>query len=456
MKLTVIGGGPGGYVSALFAKRAGAEVFLIEKDELGGTCLNRGCIPTKTIIHSLELLDKLKSHKYNTQDNFFDVAIDLPTILHRKDNVVETQRKGLNTILKQSGVKIIKDEAELINPKTVLLKHTSEKILSDKIIIATGSRPAELPMLSFDGELIISSDDIWKMKEIPQSLTIIGAGAIGCEFAWIFTLLGSKVTIIEQMSRALPMEDEEISKALEKLFKKRKIAFYPGVKIAELKKSDSTVEITFSNGIKINSSTVLVSVGRSFNTDFLKFGEIKLGSRGEIIVDDTMQTNIEDVYAVGDVNGRWLLAHVAYREGEIAAKNAMGEAFKMDYSVIPSTIFTVSEVASVGIKENEALKKEINYRKSVFPFRAVGKAHAIGEIDGFVKVITDAETDTLLGAHIIGPKASEIIHELALAIKLKAKAKDLKELIHSHPTLSECIAEAVADIHGEAIHKIEK
>ena len=456
MKLTVIGGGPGGYVSALFAKRAGAEVFLIEKDELGGTCLNRGCIPTKTIIHSLELLDKLKSHKYNTQDNFFDVAIDLPTILHRKDNVVETQRKGLNTILKQSGVKIIKDEAELINPKTVLLKHTSEKILSDKIIIATGSRPAELPMLSFDGELIISSDDIWKMKEIPQSLTIIGAGAIGCEFAWIFTLLGSKVTIIEQMSRALPMEDEEISKALEKLFKKRKIAFYPGVKIAELKKSDSTVEITFSNGIKINSSTVLVSVGRSFNTDFLKFGEIKLGSRGEIIVDDTMQTNIEDVYAVGDVNGRWLLAHVAYREGEIAAKNAMGEAFKMDYSVIPSTIFTVSEVASVGIKENEALKKEINYRKSVFLFRAVGKAHAIGEIDGFVKVITDAETDTLLGAHIIGPKASEIIHELALAIKLKAKAKDLKELIHSHPTLSECIAEAVADIHGEAIHKIEK
>lgn len=456
MKVTVIGGGPAGYVAALTAKRGGAEVILIEKEELGGTCLNRGCIPTKTIIYSLELLEKIKFQKYNNREHLFDVIIDLPTIMERKDKVVDTQRKGLSTLLKESGIKIINDEAELFNPKTLILKKSKEKIQADKIIIATGSRPAELPMLSFDGKFILSSDDLWNMKEIPKSITIIGAGAIGCEFAWIFSLLGSKVTLIELMPRVLPMEDEEISKALERLFKKRKIDFYTDVKIEDLKKLEDSVEIMLSNGKKINSNIVLVSVGRAFNTDFLKNNEFRLGSKGEIIVDEKLQTNIEDVYAVGDVNGKWLLAHVAYKEGKIAAKNALGENLEMDYRVIPSTIFTVSEVASVGLKENEAQQREIKFKKGIFPFRAIGKAHAIGEIEGFVKVIADADTDILLGAHIIGPKASEIIHELALAVKLKARTKDLKDLIHSHPTLSECIAEAIADIHDEAIHKVTK
>ncbi len=455
MKITVIGGGPAGYVSALTAKRAGAEVFLIERDELGGTCLNRGCIPTKTVIHSLEILDKIKAQKY-TRDTAFEISVDLSSIFQRKDSVVETQRKGLTTLLKQSGVNIIKDDAYLISPKEVFLKNSSEKIISDKIIIATGSRPAELPILGFDGQRILSSDDLWNMREIPKSITIIGAGAIGCEFAWIFHLLGSKVTLIELMPRVLPMEDEEISKALERLFKKRKIDFHTGVKIEDLKKNEREVEITLSNGKNIISEKIVVSVGRAYNTDFLQGVEINFGPKGEILVDEFLQTNLEAVYAIGDVNGKWLLAHVAYKEGEIAAKNALGESLKMDYSVIPSTIFTVSEVASAGMRENEALQKGLKIRKGLFPFRAIGKAHAIGEIDGFVKVIAEEETDVLLGAHIIGPKASELIHELALAIKLKVKAKEVKELIHSHPTLSECIWEAVADIHGVAIHKIDR
>ncbi len=455
MKITVIGGGPAGYVSALTAKRAGAEVFLIERDELGGTCLNRGCIPTKTVIHSLEILDKIKAQKY-TRDTAFEISLDLSSIFQRKDSVVETQRKGLTTLLKQSGVTIIKDDAYLISPKEVFLKNSSEKIISDKIIIATGSRPAELPILGFDGQRILSSDDLWNMREIPKSITIIGAGAIGCEFAWIFHLLGSKVTLIELMPRVLPMEDEEISKALERLFKKRKIDFHTGVKVEDLKKNEREVEITLSNGKNIISEKIVVSVGRAYNTDFLQGVEINFGPKGEILVDEFLQTNLEAVYAIGDVNGKWLLAHVAYKEGEIAAKNALGESLKMDYSVIPSTIFTVSEVASAGMRENEALQKGLKIRKGLFPFRAIGKAHAIGEIDGFVKVIAEEETDVLLGAHIIGPKASELIHELALAIKLKVKAKEVKELIHSHPTLSECIWEAVADIHGMAIHKIDR
>mgnify|MGYP000546805409 CR=1 FL=1 len=456
MKIAVIGGGPAGYVSALTAKRLGAEVYLIEREELGGTCLNKGCIPTKTIISSLELLDKLRNQRYNSEKIPLNISIDLPTLMQRKDSVIEIQKKGLTMLLNQTGVKIVRANAELIDPKTVFLSQTSEKIKADRLIIATGSRPAELPLLEFDGQRILSSNDLWNLKTIPESITIIGAGAIGCEFAWIFHLLGSKVTLIELMPRVLPMEDEEISKALERLFKKRKIDFYTGTKIEDLKKTNDSIEITLSDKKKIKSDIVLVSVGRAYNTEILQNAGIRLGNKKEVIVDEKMQTNIEGVYATGDVNGKWLLAHVAYREGEIAAKNALGQNESMDYSVIPSTIFTVSEIASAGLKESEARQKGINIKKGFFPFRAIGKAHAIGEIDGFVKVIADSDSDVIIGGHIIGPKASEIIHELALSIKLKVKVRELKDLIHSHPTLSECIGEAVADIHGEAIHKIEK
>uniref|UniRef100_A0A7C4AIY1 Dihydrolipoyl dehydrogenase n=1 Tax=Thermodesulfovibrio aggregans TaxID=86166 RepID=A0A7C4AIY1_9BACT len=455
MKVLVIGGGPAGYVSALTARRLGAEVVLIEKNELGGTCLNRGCIPTKTFIYSLELLDKFKNQKYSNHQSF-KISVDLATLMQRKDNVVETQKKGLGMLLKQAGINIINDEAELINPKTVILRKFSKEIKADRIIVATGSRPAQLPMLDFDGEKILSSNELWNLKNVPQSITIIGAGAIGCEFAWIFHLLGSKVSLIELMPRVLPMEDEEISKALERLFRKRKIDFYTGTKIEDLKKNHDSIEITLSDRRKIKSDIVLVSVGRAYNTELLNNTDVRLGNKKEIIVDDYMQSSIEGVYAAGDVNGKWLLAHVAYREGEVAAKNALGNREKMDYTGIPSTIFTVSQVASAGLKEFEAVQKGINIKKASFPFRAIGKAHVTGEIDGFVKVIVDTDSDTIIGAHIIGPVASEIIHELALAIKLKAKAKQLKQLIHSHPTLSECIGEAVADIHGEAIHKLER
>lgn len=439
MKATVVGGGPAGYVSALVMRRMGAEVFLIEKEEIGGTCLNKGCIPTKTVIHSLK--------------EAFS-SMDLQILMEKKDKVVDTQKKGLMMLLKQAGVKIIKSEAELINPKTVLLKSIGEKLQTDKIIIATGSRPRELPMLNFDGEKILSSDDLWKLKKIPESITIIGAGAIGCEFAWIFHLLGSKVTLVELMPRVLPMEDEDVSRELEKLLKKKKIEFHVGVRIEDLKEIDNSVQITLSNGKNVTSEVVLVSVGRAFNTECIQTSEIKLGGKREIIVNDKMQTNNENIFAAGDVTGQWLLAHVAYREAEVAAKNAMGYSEKMDYSVIPSTIYTVTEIASVGLKESEAIEKGIDIKKGIFPFRASGKAHIIGEIDGFVKIIADRESDIIIGAHIAGAFASELIHELAAAVKLKAKAKDLKDLIHSHPTLSECVGEAIKDIFGEAIHKI--
>lgn len=456
MKVVIVGGGPAGYVAALKAKKLGADVVLIEKDELGGTCLNRGCIPTKSIIHNLELFEKAKKQLINNQNKSIFQSIDLQSIMEKKDTVVETQKKGLAMLLKESGVKIINSYAEFTDSKILHIFQTKEKITADRIIIASGSRPAILPMLEFDGQKILSSDDLWNLKKIPKSIIIIGAGAIGCEFAWIFNLLGSKVFLVELMPRVLPMEDEEISKALERLFKKRKIEYFTEKSIIDLVKTEEYVEITLSDGNKIRSDFILLSVGRAFNTEFLKNSSIKLGRKGEIIVDEHMKTNIEGVFAAGDVNGKWLLAHVAYKEGEIASRNALGEKQIMDYSIIPSTIFTVAEVASVGFKEMEAIEKAINIKKAIFPFRAVGKAHVIGEIDGFVKLIVDKDNDILIGAHIIGPKSSELIHELALAIKFKIKTKELKDLIHSHPTLSECIGEAFADIHGDAIHKLEK
>lgn len=282
MRLTVVGGGPAGYVSALTARRLGADVFLIEKEDLGGTCLNKGCIPTKTLIHSLEILNKFKNQKYNQENTQLEIAIDLPTLMQRKDNVVETQKRALATLLKQSGVKIIKSDTTLITPKTLFLKDTSEKIETQRLIIATGSRPAELPMLKFDGEKILSSDDLWNLRTIPESIAIIGAGAIGCEFAWIFHLLGSKVYILELMPRALPMEDEEISKAVERLFKKKKIEFYSEVKITDLKHVDNSVELSLSNGKTVHTDIVLVSVGRAYNTEFLIDSEIKLGTKKKL------------------------------------------------------------------------------------------------------------------------------------------------------------------------------
>ncbi|MBC7189182.1 NAD(P)/FAD-dependent oxidoreductase, partial [Candidatus Aerophobetes bacterium] len=377
------------------------------------------CIPTKTIIHSLGLLEKIKNQKIINEINYPNISVDLQTLMQKKDNVVDTQKKGLLMLLKHSGVKIIKSEAELINPQTVFLKETSEKIQADRIIIATGSKPAKLPMLSFDGKKILSSDDLWNLKKIPESITIIGAGAIGCEFAWIFHLLGSKVTLIELMPKILPMEEEDISKEVEKLFKKRKIQFYTGVRIQDLKIFDNSVQITLSNEKILTSEIVLVSVGRAFNTDCIKTSEIKLGNKKEIIVNERMQTNIENIFAAGDVIGNWLLAHVAYKEGEIAAKNAMGDNKKMDYTVIPSTIFTVTEVASVGLKEADAIQKGFNVKKGIFPFRAIGKAHVVGEIEGFIKVIADKDSDIIVGAHIVGADASELIHELAMAVKFK-------------------------------------
>ncbi|HEB75665.1 MAG TPA: dihydrolipoyl dehydrogenase [Nitrospirae bacterium] len=457
MRLLVLGAGPGGYVAALKAAQLGAEVTVVEDTEVGGTCLNRGCIPTKALVASAEAIHKARRLKDYGVDVSGEIMPNLSRIMERKDKVVSTQVKGIRSLFKSWGVNLIEGKGMLLTPEKVEVEKRDgsvEIVETDKIIIATGSRPAQIPIFPFDGEHILSSDDALDIKSIPKSLIIVGAGVIGCEFACIFRELGTEVTMVEMMPGAISTEDPEISRLLEKELKKKKIKLMTGVKVEKVEGRHDGIHVGLSGGKELLAEKLLVSIGRSLNTEGigLEAVGIKKGARGEIVVNEKMETNIEGIYAIGDVTGGILLAHVASKEGVVAAYNACGIEKRIDYSVVPAAIFTSPEIASVGLRENEASEKGIDYATGHFQFRALGKAHAMGEITGFVKVVAERGSDRLLGVHIIGPNASDLVHEAAVAIKAGLKVRDIADTIHAHPTLSEGLMEAAEDVHGEAIH----
>lgn len=457
MRLAILGAGPGGYVAAIKAAQLSAQVTIIEEKEVGGTCLNRGCIPTKALLASSEMLSKVRELEDFGIELKGEIVPNLSKIIERKNRVVNTQVKGIRSLLKSWGITLKEGRGIFISPKEIgvtLKDGSKDNVKADKIIIATGSRPAQIPAFSFDEERILSSDDALELKEIPKSLLIVGAGVIGCEFACIYRELGSDVTMVEMLPRAIATEDMEISELFEKELKKKKIKLYTNVKVEKVDKRDDGVHAFLSDGKEIVAEKVLVSIGRAFNSDGIGLEAVGIdkGNRGEIIVNEKMETNVPNVYAIGDVTGGILLAHVASKEGVIAAENASGASNNIDYSVVPAAIFTSPEIASVGLREYQAMEKGIKVRTGHFQFRALGKAHAIGEIAGFVKIVADSDSDRVLGVHIIGPHASDLIHEAALAIKAGLKTKDIAETIHAHPTLSEGIMEAAEDVYGKAIH----
>ncbi len=461
MKVTILGAGPGGYVAALKTAQLGAQVTVIEDTEVGGTCLNRGCIPTKALVASAETLHKIKNSEEYGIEVKGEVIHNLSKIMDRKNKVVSTQVKGIRSLFKSWGVNLIEGRGMLLTPEKVEVQKkdgTTDIIETDKIIIATGSRPAQIPIFPFDGEHILSSDDALNIKTIPSSLIIIGAGVIGCEFACIFRELGAEVTMVEMLPRAVSTEDTEISELLERELKKKKIKLLTGVKVEKAEGKHDGIHVQLSDGRELVAEKLLVSIGRSLNTENigLEAVGVKKGPRGEIAVNEKMETNIGGIYAVGDVTGGILLAHMASKEGIIAACNACGVEKKIDYSVVPAAIFTSPEIGSVGLREHQAGERGIKIRTGHFQFRALGKAHAMGEIAGFIKVIADEASDKLLGMHIIGPHASDLIHEGAVAIKTGLKVRDIAETIHAHPTLSEGIMEASEDAHNEAIHVPKK
>ncbi len=457
MKIAILGAGPGGYVAAIRAAQLGAEVAVIEDTEVGGTCLNRGCIPTKTLIASAEVLHKTRNAEDFGLDFSGSVSPNIQKIMERKNKVVETQVKGIRGLFKSWGIKLLEGRGVILNPKKIsvtLNDGSTAEIEADKIIIATGSSPALIPVFPFDGKRILSSDHAINLDAIPKSLLIVGAGVIGCEFAFIYKEFGSEITMVEMMPRAVSTEDEEISALLERALKKKKIKLLTSTSVQKVDVKEEGITATLSDGKTIDAEKVLVSIGRSVNSKNIGLENIGVntGKRGEIIIDSKMQTNVEGVYAIGDVTGGIMLAHLASKQGLIAAENATGGNASISYDVVPAAIFTSPEIASVGLREHQVKEKGIKYKVGRFQFRALGKAHAMGEIAGMFKIISEESTDKILGAHIIGPHASDLIHEIAVAMENGLTVKEIAHTIHAHPTLAEGIMEAAEDVHGMAVH----
>lgn len=453
--VAVIGGGPAGYVAAIRAAQLKANVCLIEKGDIGGTCLNRGCIPTKVLVASANrFMDVRNSEDFGI--HISNVIIDYKKIVERKDRVVSHLVKGIYQLLKGNKIDLIKGKGQILNPKmiNVIMENNEEiKINAAKIIIATGSESADLPGLKIDHKFILSSEDVLNIHVLPKSLAIVGAGPVGVEFAHIFSSYGVKVVLIELLSQVLPEEDAQISRILMNSMKKRGIRIVTSATIEDTKTESDIMIMKLSTGEEIKTDKILLSVGRILNTSGIGLEVLSLkGDKGNIATNERKQTLVENIYAAGDVCGPPYLAHVASMEGIVAAENAMGYDSTMDYSAIPSCVFTYPEIASVGLREKQAHEIGIDIITGKFPFAANGKAISMGETEGFVKIIADAKNDMILGMQVIGPHASDLIAEGTLAIRRRLTVKELIQTVHCHPTLSETLMEAAHDAHKSAIH----
>lgn len=456
--LVIIGGGPGGYVAAIRGAQQGAKVALVEKRKLGGTCLNWGCIPTKALYHSAKTLSTAKkaaAFGVNTGE----VTFDLATAVGRKDEVVDKLVGGVGQLLKGNGVEVFNGAGLIDGPGRITVKRhgEGEEMGAKNIIIATGSEPAMIPAFNIDRKNILTSTEMLDLKEVPESLLIIGGGVMGCEFANIFARFGSKVTIIELLPTILSTEDKQVVRTVAKRFKELAVDVLTEVMVESVEATEDGVTTRLKDGREFKTSKVLVSIGRSFNSNGLGLEELGVElDRGSIKVNDKMETNVKGLYAIGDVTGGMLLAHVASAEGGVAVTNALGGNDTMNYDVIPAGIFTDPEIASVGLREKDAKEKGIDVKVGRFPYAASGKALGMGEGDGFCQIVADPGTDKVLGAAIVGAHATDLIGELTLAMKAGITVKGIVETVHAHPTLPEIVLEAAEDVHGEAVHKISR
>lgn len=430
---------------------------MIEEDAPGGVCLNRGCIPSKSLIAGANLYYDMKRAANFGITLTAPPVIDWPAMQARKDKIVGGLVNGIGQLFKSYGVKHYHGFGRLTSGKRIMIEladETEEEIEAKNIIVATGSRPANIPAFPLDGIRVLSSDHLLELQRLPASMLIIGAGVIGCEWAFMLARLDVKVEMVEMLPKALPMEDIMPSKLIERELKKLKIKLHTGTKVEGIESSPGgQVNAILTDGSRLEAEQVLVSIGRSFNTADIGLESVgvKLNKNGSIKVNDRMQTGKKNIYAIGDVAGRSLLAYTAVAEGAVAVDNCLGEVKKMDYLSVPSVIFTHPEVASVGMTEEQAGEKH-EIAIGAFPMRALGKAHAEGEIAGEVKVIADKKTDKLLGVHIVGPHATEVIHTPALAIKQGLTVTELGSMIFGHPVISEAVMEACHNLHKMSVH----
>ena len=461
--VVVIGSGPGGYVCAIRCSQLGLKTALIEKyDALGGTCLNVGCIPSKSLLDS--------SHHYDDAIKHFDshgitiegsIKVNLEKMISRKQNVVDQTTKGIEFLMSKNKIKVYNGLGSFLDSHTVKIDNSSNitKISFKNAVIATGSKPTSLPFAKIDKKRIITSTEALKLKEIPKKLIVIGGGVIGLELGQVYNRLGAEVSVIEYSNTITPFMDSAVSKELIRIFKKQKIKFYLSHKVFNVivNKDNVNVDAEDSNGNKISFSGdyCLVSVGRKPFTEGLNLKALNIitNDKGQIDVNNHLQTKIENIYAIGDVVRGPMLAHKAEEEGVMAAEIIAKQKPHIDYNLIPNVIYTWPEVASVGKTEEQLINDGIEFKKGQFPMRALGRARASMDIDGFVKILADKKTDEILGVHIIGARAADLIAEAVIAMEFRASAEDISRMSHSHPTYAEAIKEAaLAATEDRALH----
>ena len=458
--LVVIGAGPGGYTAAIKATQLGMKTAILEKGKnLGGTCLNVGCIPSKALLSSSELFHEaqhgFKSHGIKGEG----VTMDVAAMMKRKDGVVRKMARGIDYLMNKNGIEHVSGSGRIVNAGEVEVTggEATRTLKTKRILIATGSSVSGLPFLEFDGETVLSSDHAIALGQAPESMIVIGGGAIGLELGSVWARLGTKVTVVEFLTRIAAIFDEDITQALQKLLQKQGLKFHLGTGVESAEKTKTGIKLTAAKGdksLELEAEKVLVAVGRKPNTDGLGATEagVELDERGRIRTDAEWQTNVPGIYAIGDVIAGPMLAHKAEQEAVAAVERMAGKAGRVNYDTIPWVIYTAPEVAAVGLTEAEAKEKGHEVAVGVFPFQANGRAVAGAHTDGLAKVIADKATDRVLGAQILSTNASELIAEAVLLMEFDGSAEDLARTIHAHPTMSEGLREAAHAAMGEPLH----
>jgi dihydrolipoamide dehydrogenase len=459
--IIIIGAGPGGYVAAIRAAQLGAQVTIVEAQAVGGVCLNWGCIPSKTLLNLVDLGERARHAEAWGLTFEGPIGFDMKRMMARKNAVVQSLVKGISTLFKQWKIQHVIGRGELVSDRQVRVVDAdgaSSLLESEVIVLATGSSWPQMPQFPIDGQQVISSKEALELEEIPRSIIIVGGGVEGCEFACLFSGLGCQVTLVEMMPTVLSMEDEDTVAIMTREFKKRKIQVYLNATIQDWKSTAAGIQSTLSTGESIIADKMLISVGRRMNSGGigLETVGVQTGNREEILVDEHMETSVPGVYAIGDVTGKSMLAHVASAQGKVAVSNAIGSTQSINYEVIPAGIFTLPEIGRVGLTEQQARERGIPMAIGRFRYGGLGKAQAVGEIAGQFKVITDKESKKIVGVHIVGAHAADLIHEGALAMEGGLTVTDVADMIHAHPTLSEGLMEAAEDIEGLAVHQARK
>jgi dihydrolipoamide dehydrogenase len=461
--VVIIGSGPGGYVSAIRCAQLGFKTAIIEKySTLGGTCLNVGCIPSKALLSSSHHYAEIKHFADHGIEVSGEVKVNLEKMIARKQSVVDQTSGGINFLMDKNKVTVFNGLGSFVDATHVAIAKadgTSETIEAKNIIIATGSKPSSLPFIKIDKERIITSTEALALKEVPKHLVIIGGGVIGIELGQVYLRLGAQVSVVEYMDRIIPGMDGALSKELTKVLKKQGMKFYTSHKVQSVERNGDAVIVQAENAkgetITLEGDYSLVSVGRRPYTDGLNADKagVKISDRGQVEVNDHLQTSVPNIYAIGDVVRGAMLAHKAEEEGTMVAEILAGQKPHIDYNLIPGVVYTWPEVAAVGQTEEQLKASGTEYKVGSFPFKALGRARASGDLDGFVKILADAKTDEVLGVHMIGARTADLIAEAVTAMEYKASAEDISRMSHAHPTFAEAVKEAaLAATDNRALH----